>query len=585
MGEVFVSGVLALPLPLTAVAQAVVADADGNPIALRGVFDPRMYGAVCDGSTDDTAAAQSCADDAETAGGCFHLPAGLNLKITSQLDLRYCGEVRVEGKITVAHTSGTGVLVGDSSAQTRCRPILINEVVYGGAQSNVAVRVVGIKNGKVTINLCPYVQLYADVADATMSSIAYSEFWFGKIDKHEIYGETGVSWINENRFYGGRLATILVDSAVGGYSHNHNKWFNANLESANITFNVGTSNLIDGARFEGTCAVTFGATTWKNRVIQTWYSNQSSISPNPTVTDAGFDNHVLTNIQADATLVTILRIDSASRTTDVASEWNSPHATRRITPGFRKLAVPNAFTDYWDSGLFSLDGINPTPANGGAWLRNLWWHSDAALWRPRVYVYDSNRAALDGTSTDYMMLTGGWAWNASGFYTFSTNVDGGRIRFYHPDVKYARIVFHGYATGSFEYIELTGLVQAPHGTQLADFISRQSRRPLASDSAPTKSLLRLGDHINMTTGIRLVIARVDTTLSVAAVSTDTTITVASATGISSGDNIAVLLDDGTTHFTTVNGAPSGSVVTLTAAMPGAAAIGNDVATQRFLTVS
>jgi hypothetical protein len=112
-------------------------------------------------------------------------------------------------------------------------------------------------------------------------------------------------------------------------------------------------------------------------------------------------------------------------------------------------------------------------------------------------------------------------------------------------------------------------------------------RPLyqTGTTPPTQSLLHKGDSIGTDTGRLLVTHRVDTTLSVAAAASATTITVASATGISSGDMIAVLLDDDTTHFTTVSGAPAGNVVTLTVAMPGAAAIGRDVATNRFLHIT
>lgn len=67
-----------------------------------------------------------------------------------------------------------------------------------------------------------------------------------------------------------------------------------------------------------------------------------------------------------------------------------------------------------------------------------------------------------------------------------------------------------------------------------------------------------------------------TALAVAAVATDGTITVDSATDIANADNIGIVLDDGTFHWTTVNGAPAGAVVTLTVAMPSAAAIDNKV---------
>ena len=59
---------------------------------------------------------------------------------------------------------------------------------------------------------------------------------------------------------------------------------------------------------------------------------------------------------------------------------------------------------------------------------------------------------------------------------------------------------------------------------------------------------------------------VKTEVSTAASSGDSTIDVDSITGISSGDNIGVELDDGTLQWTTVNGAPAGSTITLTASL-------------------
>ncbi len=55
-----------------------------------------------------------------------------------------------------------------------------------------------------------------------------------------------------------------------------------------------------------------------------------------------------------------------------------------------------------------------------------------------------------------------------------------------------------------------------------------------------------------------------------------TITVTTVTGIATTMRIGILLDSGSMQWTTVNGAPAGSVVTLTATLTGAAAAGNAV---------
>ena len=67
-----------------------------------------------------------------------------------------------------------------------------------------------------------------------------------------------------------------------------------------------------------------------------------------------------------------------------------------------------------------------------------------------------------------------------------------------------------------------------------------------------------------------------TTLSADSAANDTTIDVTSASGISSTYYIGVELDDGDMHWTTVDGAPSGTIVTLTAGVASAASSGNNV---------
>lgn len=67
-----------------------------------------------------------------------------------------------------------------------------------------------------------------------------------------------------------------------------------------------------------------------------------------------------------------------------------------------------------------------------------------------------------------------------------------------------------------------------------------------------------------------------TTLSAAASSGASTVAVTSATGISDGDNIGIVMDDNTIHWTTVNGAPVSTTVTLTTVTDDDAASGNKV---------
>src|SRR6185295_4401225 len=83
-------------------------------------------------------------------------------------------------------------------------------------------------------------------------------------------------------------------------------------------------------------------------------------------------------------------------------------------------------------------------------------------------------------------------------------------------------------------------------------------------------------YVGSTTTDRVAGPYVQTSLSADAASGASTITVDSVVGIATTYIIGVLLDDGTMQWTTVNGAPSGSTVTLTATLTGAASDGNSV---------
>ncbi len=69
---------------------------------------------------------------------------------------------------------------------------------------------------------------------------------------------------------------------------------------------------------------------------------------------------------------------------------------------------------------------------------------------------------------------------------------------------------------------------------------------------------------------------IQTTLTAQAVLGASTITVDSITGISDGDNIGILQDNNVIHFTTVNGTPAGSTITLTDVTTNDAASGKAV---------
>lgn len=69
---------------------------------------------------------------------------------------------------------------------------------------------------------------------------------------------------------------------------------------------------------------------------------------------------------------------------------------------------------------------------------------------------------------------------------------------------------------------------------------------------------------------------VETAIATAAADGAASVVVDSISGISDGDYVGVVVDDGTIHWTTVNGSPAGSTITLTAALDDSAAVDNIV---------
>ncbi len=81
---------------------------------------------------------------------------------------------------------------------------------------------------------------------------------------------------------------------------------------------------------------------------------------------------------------------------------------------------------------------------------------------------------------------------------------------------------------------------------------------------------------SINTNSHVVTAYDTTTLSADSAASDTTLTVTSITGFSNADQIGIELDDGSIDWTTINGAPSGSTITITAGVTSAASSGNRI---------
>lgn len=103
----------------------------------------------------------------------------------------------------------------------------------------------------------------------------------------------------------------------------------------------------------------------------------------------------------------------------------------------------------------------------------------------------------------------------------------------------------------------------------------------AADGMPLWALKRgiilpFSGASSIATDSHVVVSYDTTTLTADSAATDTTLTVDSISGFSASDQIGIELDDGSIDWTTINGAPSGSTITITTGVTSAASTGNRV---------
>lgn len=568
--------------------------------ATAAVVNVKDHGVVGNGTADDTTALIAAAAEAKTKKKVLYGSPDLTIKLTSAVDLRYI-DLDIQSAVVIAHmtTGSYGVRIGDASNLTGKRTVKLRSVKNATVSPTIpSVRAIGLKNGEVVVGSCDYFQLYAN-ADPSVSvtdgSIAYSSFKFGrKCNKLEFFSENGPGvdglngWINENTFYEGAYDYIRL---AGNYPHNSNLFIKPCVEGGAIDVEVGSANRMISARFEQGTDIHFYAGTYSNVFEDSFKSNANVLATGADVTDDNgpASNNIVRGVfQGELYPVELVTIDKHSRVFNGTAEFANAGGT--LVPGLQELRVRTANVDIWDSGLIPLEMATP-----GALAKEIQtkvaqfgYSSDVTIWRPYVEVYDASRVRLDTTAGGHIDTNGGWATALSGTaYGLGTVSTAGRIRVTSSDVKYVRLRFRSSLTPSttaFNHLQVVAFVQSASLPNAALTPLRAARRPLYQATQPTEGLAQPGEVVAGPTGGWQCTARVETTLSAAAATSATTVTVTNATGIATGDVVGVLLDNDETHWAAVSGV-SGSVLTLSAALPSAAAIGRTVGTTRWTAVT
>lgn len=548
------------------------------------------YGAVGDGTTDDATALTNAASAAASSGRTLVGEPGKTYRIESDVVLRSI-HVDFSRSVVLVVGSATKLIVGGNSNNAPTRPQSFYQVYRdGGVNANPTVRVLGMKNGTLTIDYCDYLQLYADTdtASSVDSSIAYSVFNLNYCQKLELATNPSPSgsttqWINENTFNLKRTATLNVK---GTYHHNNNIFNTGCFEGgAVIDFEVGTSNVINCARFESTNTITFDSGTWHNKILQTFESDQlepyRDTASSFTYTDNG-NNYV--HYFADTLMRRYPLLVISPGTCQSYTNNSNANQTTLSRVNLQAYGIEKFSRD--SGGILFESPLIPVKMNDGFLFK-----ADITRFRTAIRLYDSDRKLINITDhpsmSGYISGRSGLTFDGTSQWDNSSNVNGSWFRINNSAVAYVKHNITGGSSGTgvpFSYMSL----------ELLDFNGRVNNRVVPSathaknasaSSSPTRGYApEVGVKVSNTAGgwFTNTFSK-DTTITVAQVATDTTITVASVTSITSGDIVGLELDDGSTHWTTVNGAPSGSVVTLTNALPSGAAAGKRVVFNRWIS--
>jgi hypothetical protein len=536
---------------------------------IQGTWDinevyPEWFGAIGDNSTDNATALNNTVAFCLLSDCKLYTRPTANYRINSQVSFLSLKRIEFNGSITV-NFEGVGVLLGHVSSQVLYGDVYFRQVrdVSDTVPANALIRIQGLKNSIIRIGICKYVELYADTDNDATSSIAYNQFFFNRCDQLILTTNPSPSgsttqWINENTFWGGRFKDITIE---GTYTHNNNTFYRPTLEGCTLTLTKGSSNAFLDVRTEGTCEVTFGETTHTNIITQQWTSISRSGDGDVSIsiTDNGVNNCVRRNQWLNKERFTLFQISKNTLNFNESTE----NGAIEITPGLDKLTVSGS-KDCYESELI--------PVIPGTSFDLL---SDGDSWRYRYYIYDEDKNLITGDDEGYMSIAG-ITWNTAGYYQFSgSNVENSKsATVISADVKYVKVVIRsGSAPEPFKYVQLFVNLKKQYEENIKTFIKPVS--PIVLSSSPTQGFAKLGQIISKDVGGTYQCTKsLDRFLDGTIEASGTSATVDDNTDVANGDIVGILLDDGTTHWTTVSNL-TGSTFDIDA-IPSQASDGNRI---------
>ena len=254
---------------------AADAKVTGDKLALLSIYvTPQMFGAIGDGTTDDTAAIQTMFD--EVAGvGKVYFPVG-NYMTTAPLVVEQVPDIEMDGVIMSNH-AGAGLDLGTDTSTIIDKTIKIKIKKKGTKHEAGSIGLLLHSSARNTFYLDTVTNFETNVK---LLSTGGKGIWFNTFHlnnlnsaKYGLYLDgSNDGWINDNLFIGG---SISVDSDSTGITINHggsNVFLKQGIEGAGTCVHIiyGSKNSFLKSRCEG---ATYGLVVddGKDNVMQSNY--------------------------------------------------------------------------------------------------------------------------------------------------------------------------------------------------------------------------------------------------------------------------------------------------------------------------
>ena len=398
-------------------------DLTGSGLQAKGLFPEGIsvgqFDAKSDGVTDDTAAWVACRDYVlgdnfnrifTAKAGQHYLPNGVSL-----YGMIY---INVAGNV-VADLATAEIIIGSNVVQANPSRLIF-------ANGNCTIKVEGLSRSHVEFIRFNELHLYATNetgVTTTKYNVSYSNFHFDEVvnltmETLTVSGTT--AWMNENRFYGGRVTGTL--SMEGDYPMNNNAFYGFKLESmiVSITANNGSlgahSNHWHDARLEstgGSQTFTFGQYTFNNIFWQTWSNFADTMAwdiPAQTyvINDSGNNNRIVPSMYEYIEKDQLVTIDVVNLDESHVFEVSGVNAD--------KIAVRRNGAPILDTGLIECTDKSWFTFKG----------SDAQSFFVQMHPYDEDGNAITTEpATGFKSSQGTTVWNVLGYWEYSSPVTGG----------------------------------------------------------------------------------------------------------------------------------------------------------------